>query len=255
MTDDNVIEDLEREPAVQEVMRWLGRGAPKSGYPSDEMVEKVLSLAFGLEEERDAARTQLAAERAGGERSHDAMQQAVLELQAEVERLRTELMAAGLEAHYAEHPHLAPSAEEVARAVLEQEHRLPAEMERLRERLEANRRLRQLAEDDNARLRAELADERAHSERLAQTVQEMTGQLGTAPRHDQLLALWQAQVERLKSENASILLAKVTEGPTERQLTEARLVARHLWRLNGVREQWDPPAKYELDWLTSEGQS
>lgn len=51
-----------------------------------------------------------------------------------------------------------------------------------------------------------------------------------------------AEVERLRAENSRLL----------RQSNQARHLARWLWRLAGVREQWTPPEKYELDWLTRE---
>lgn len=98
--------------------------------------------------EDELRRQRMLSRRAPGLTKLVAEQQAELEqLRAENERLNTELLAAGLEAHYAENPHLAPSADDVARAVLEQEGRLPAELDELRAELEQLRAELQQAED------------------------------------------------------------------------------------------------------------
>lgn len=66
----------------------------------------------------------------------------------------------------------------------------------------------------------------------------MSGSEGRVPSYEDL----QAEVERLRAEHRRFL----------RQSNQARQIARYLWRLEGVREQWTPPEKYELDWLTRE---
>lgn len=66
----------------------------------------------------------------------------------------------------------------------------------------------------------------------------MSGSEERVPSYEDL----QAEVERLRAEHRRFL----------RQSNEARHIARYLWRLEGVREQWTPPEKYELDWLTRE---
>lgn len=91
--------DLDSEPAVRALIQWLQRGALKAERPGAEQIEAVLATAYRLQDERD--------------------------------QLESELLAAGLETHYAEHPHLRPSDEDVARAVIEQTTDLHQRIEQL----------------------------------------------------------------------------------------------------------------------------
>ncbi len=127
----------ERDRARAEAEHWQAEleGHTRdvtAGYGSDEeplrfhlaktrweLEQERLEIAR-LQREADALLEHLQTERAGHARL---MSDLVAErdvLREQVESLNTELMGAALDAHLAEHPHLAPSAGQVARAVIEQ---------------------------------------------------------------------------------------------------------------------------------------